>query len=186
MAAPVIEASRLLLRPWRDEDLDPWCAMSADPAVMEFFPSTLTRERALELAAMVRERLEQKGYGWWVMELKERPGFAGVLALQDVPFEAPFTPAREVGWRLPTASWGRGLATEGAAALIAYAFDTLAWDEIVAMTAAINERSQRVMRRLGMVRDLQNDFDHPRLEKGHRLAPHVLYRLRRHDRSGRP
>ena len=56
---------------------------------------------------------------------------------------------------------------------------TLRWDEVVALTAAINARSQRVMERLGMRRDPADDFDHPMLEADDPLRAHVLYRIAR-------
>ena len=160
--------------------------MNADPQVAEFFPRALEREEAERLAQWVRPMLERKGYGWWVLEIKDGDVFGGVIALQDIPFEARFTPAREVGWRLPVSAWGRGLATEGARAALAYAFAVLAWADIVAMTAAINVRSQRVMERLGMHRNAADDFPHPRLAEGHPLRPHVLYRLARGELEAPP
>jgi ribosomal-protein-alanine N-acetyltransferase len=149
---------------------------------MEFFPSTYTRERAERSASILRERLERDGYGWWILEIKAGASFAGVIALQDVPFEAHFTPALEIGWRLRQDHWGHGYATEAARAAVGFVFSELQRDEVVAMTAAINERSQRVMQRLGMTRDTNDDFDHPAVADGSPLRPHVLYRLRRNDR----
>lgn len=177
MSAPVIETERLILRPWRDEDVAHWAAMNADPRVMEFFPNTYTEEHANEMAAYLRARLEQDGYGWWIAQIKDGSRFGGNLALQKVPFEAHFTPAMEIGWRLPVHAWGHGYATEGARALLDFAFSQLQCDEVVAMTARLNVRSQRVMERLQMTRDPADDFQHPRLEEGHRLRPHVLYRI---------
>jgi len=153
--------------------------MGADERVMEFFPGTYDRPRAVSMAALVRAALDANGYGWWVLEPKDGPSFGGVIALQDVPFEAPFTPAIEIGWRLPYAIWGKGYATEGARAALDFAFERLAVDEVVAMTSVLNLRSQRVMERLGMTRDPGEDFDHPRIGAGNRLQKHVLYRVRR-------
>jgi RimJ/RimL family protein N-acetyltransferase len=180
VSAPIIETPRLLLRPWRDADVESWAEMNADPSVMEYFPHAYTREQSVESAARLQWRLTENGYGWWVAEIKETGGFGGVLALQDVPFEAHFTPAKEVGWRLPVAAWGHGYATEGGRALLAYALGPLGWPEVVAMTAEINVRSQRVMQRLGMTHDPGDDFEHPHkdLPAGHRLKRHVLYRMR--------
>jgi ribosomal-protein-alanine N-acetyltransferase len=152
--------------------------MNADPRVLEFFPRTFPREQAESMARFCRDELETLGYGWWVVEVRGGPSFAGVIALQDVPFEAHFTPAREVGWRFTPQSWGRGYATEGARAALDFAFNRLDWNEVVAMTAVKNLRSERVMQRLGMTRDLDGDFDHPRIEEGHPLRRHVLYRIR--------
>ena len=139
------------------------------------------RERAAEAAVAknLSSRLEHDGYGWWVLEIKGGDSFAGVIALQDVPFEAHFTPALEVGWRLRSEHWGQGYATEGAAAALKFAFDSLDRREVVAMTAAINRRSQGVMRRIGMTRDSADDFNNPRLADGDPLRPHVLYRIAR-------
>lgn len=173
---PLIETPRMLLRGWTAEDIHAWAGMNADPRVMEFFPSTVERERSLESGALLREELERDGYGWFVAEVKGVTPFAGVIALQPVPWEAPFTPAYEVGWRFVPEAWGHGYATEGAAAALEYGFNDLGWNEILAFTAEINVRSQRVMQRLGMTHDPADDFDHPRLPQGHRLRRHVLYR----------
>ena len=178
-AAPTIFTPRLQLRTWRDSDVEPWVAMGADERVMEFFPGTYDRPKALSIAALIRAGLDTNGYGWWVLEPKDGPPFGGVIALQAVPFEAPFTPAIEIGWRLPYELWGKGFATEGAQAALDFAFEKLGVHEVVAMTSALNLRSQRVMERLGMVRDPADDFDHPKVAAGNRLQRHVLYRIKR-------
>ncbi len=173
-----IETARLRLRQWLPSDVEAWADMNEDPRVMEFFPAPARREHSREAAARMREDLERNGYGWFVMERKDAPGFAGVLALDDIRYDLPFRPLREIGWRLPVAAWHRGYATEGAGALLRYAFDELRWPEVVAMTAAINVRSRRVMERLGMQRDSAADFAHPRVPDDSPIKPHVLYRKR--------
>jgi len=150
--------------------------MNADPRVMQFFVSTTPPERSRELAAILRKDLEQNGYGWFVMERKDKPGFAGVAVIDDIRFDVPFEPRREIGWRLPVESWGHGYATEAARALLDYAFKELHWPEIVAMTTVKNVRSRRVMEKLGMTHDAAEDFDHPRVPDGHPIKRHVLYR----------
>ncbi|GAC1299297.1 MAG: GNAT family N-acetyltransferase [Vulcanimicrobiaceae bacterium] len=174
-----LDTPRLRLRHWRASDLDAWAAMCADPRVMTWLGGTFGRERAAEDAAMLGARLERNGFGWWVVEVKGGAPFAGLVALQDVPFVAPFTPALEVGWRLAAGAWGNGYATEGARAALAHAFGALDRSEVVALTAKTNEPSQRVMRRLGMTYDPADDFDNPRVAVDSPLRPHVLYRLRR-------
>ncbi len=152
--------------------------MNADPRVTEFLGRSYTRALSESQAFAMRRQLELLGYGWWVVEVRGGAPFAGVVALQDVPFEAPFTPAREVGWRFAYDHWGHGYATEGARAALDFAFERLGWHEVVAFTAALNLRSQKVMERLGMTHDPSDDFDHPRIPEGDPLRRHLLYRAR--------
>jgi RimJ/RimL family protein N-acetyltransferase len=169
---------RLTLRQWRDGDLEPFAALNADPEVMRFFPAPLSREQSDDLATHAKRGIEERGWGLWAVEVIESARFIGFVGLAEPRFEAHFTPAVEVGWRLARDAWGNGYATEGARATVVYAFDDLGLDEIVSFTSAINERSRRVMERLGMTRNPSDDFDHPSLNDG-TLRPHVLYRLRR-------
>lgn len=178
-----LETRRLLLREWRNDDVEGWVAMNGDERVMAFFPSTYDRVHAEASAAKLRAALERDGYGWWIMDVRHGPSFAGVIALQDVPFEAPFTPALEIGWRLIYDAWGHGYATEGAMVALRFAFDTLGRNEVVAYTAENNVRSRRVMERLGMTHGSEDDFEHPRLAVGHPLRRHVLYRARSSQRN---
>jgi len=174
-----LETPRLKLREWRDGDLDAWAAMSSDSRVMEYFAEKLDRPAADAMAKRMRDGLERDGYGWWALEIKGGPEFAGVIVLQEVSLAARFSPATEIGWRLAAGVWGNGYATEGARAALDFAFGHLNRQEIVAITAVGNARSRQVMQRLGMTYDPKDDFAHPRLEPGHPLRPHVLYRLRR-------
>ncbi|HXH61970.1 MAG TPA: GNAT family N-acetyltransferase [Fimbriimonadaceae bacterium] len=174
-----IETERLLLRRWREEDLDPFRRMNADPVVMEHFPAPLTAEQSDVFVEKIARHFEEHGYGLWAVEVKGGAPFIGYVGLWTQSFEAPFTPCVEVGWRLAADHWGRGYATEGGRASIDLGFHHAALDEIVSMTAVENARSIRVMQRLGMTHDPADDFDHPRIEPGHRLRRHVLYRIRK-------
>jgi RimJ/RimL family protein N-acetyltransferase len=176
---PTIETARLRLRPWRPADAEAYADMRADPRVGEFLGGPTPREESIAMVARLSALLEQHGYGWWVAEVKATAAFAGTIILQDIPFEAHFTPAFEVGWHLAYDHWKHGYASEGGRAAIDYAFDTLGRDRVVAITAVTNVRSQRVMERIGMVRDPDGDFDHPRVPVGSPLRPHVLYAIRR-------
>ena len=178
-----LQTDRLILRPWRDEDIEAWVDLCADERVMEFFPSTVERSESVRTALRLRERLDRDGYGWWVVQRRSDPKFIGAIALQEVPFEAAFTPALEIGWRMSVAAWGKGYATEGARAALQFAFEQLEWDEVVAMTSTLNGRSRRVMERLGVTRDPRDDFENPRIDPGHPLRPHVLYRTSRSARA---
>jgi RimJ/RimL family protein N-acetyltransferase len=92
-------------------------------------------------------------------------------------FTAHFTPCVEIGWRLAYEHWGRGYATEAAQAAVAFAFGGLHLEELVAFTVPANQRSRKVMERIGMTRSDADDFDHPDLPEGHPLRRHMLYRL---------
>lgn len=140
---------------------------------------SFTTARSEETANRMRICLERDGYGLWAVELKHNGRFAGMIGINDITYDVPFEPRREVGWRLAYEAWGQGYATEGARAALEFAFGKLGWDEVVAMTAIVNARSERVMQRLGMVRDRGGDFDHPRIPEGHRLRRHMLYRIRK-------
>ena len=167
-----LRTPRLLLRPWRDEDIAAFLEMSSDPMVMEYLPPA---DEAW--AARARAHWDEHGFGQWVVEIPGEAPFIGVVGLGTISFEAPFTPAVDVAWRLARPYWGRGYAAEAANAALDYGFEQLGLSEIVALTVPANQRSRRVMERLGMTRSPQDDFDHPRLPEGP-LRRHVLYRLR--------
>lgn len=175
----VITTDRLILRRWREEDREPFARMNADPRVMEFFPDLLSREESDALADRIQAHFERHGFGMLAAELRDSGEFIGFIGLFVPAFEAAFTPCVEIGWRLAANHWGRGLATEGARAVLAWGFDSLGLREIVSFTAPANLRSIRVMEKIGMARDPAGDFDHPRLPEGHRLRRHVLYRARK-------
>ena len=179
MTPITLSTPRLLLRPWRDEDGDAFAAMFDDPAVMEFLLPAKDRAAIDAIVGRVRAHFDTYGFGWWAAELQSTGTFIGFIGLSHVPFEAPFTPAVEVGWRLASAYWGQGYATEGAKASLDAGFTQHGLDEIVSITVAANHRSWRVMQRIGMKRGPADDFDHPRVPEGHPLRRHQLYRISR-------
>lgn len=178
-ADAVLRTPRLVLRRWRCADRAPFAALNADPRVMAHFPSTLTREESDASADRLERELAERPFGLWVVEIPGVTAFAGFTGLHVPGFEAAFTPCVEIGWRLAFAHWGHGYATEAARAALAYAWDTVRLDEVVAFTTIGNARSRAVMDRIGMRHDAAGDFDHPRLPAGHPLRRHVLYRVHR-------
>lgn len=178
---PIIRTERLVLRPWNSADLEPFAALNADPGVMEYFPSVLSRKESDALAARICTKLEEQGWGLWAVSVPDVANFIGFIGLARPTFDAHFTPAVEVGWRLASDYWGKGYATEGAKAALAFGFDTLNLEEIVSFTAVQNERSRRVMEKIGMDHATQDDFDHPKLVEGHPLKRHVLYRINQQE-----
>ena len=183
-AVTELRGERVILRHWRDDDIDPWVEMNADPRVMEHFPSVQTREESEATAARMRAQVDREGWGLWALEVPGVHAFAGFVGLAVPRFEAAFLPGIEVGWRLPVAAWGRGYASEGARLALDHAFDALGWPEVLSFTAVGNRRSRAVMERLGMRHDEKDDFDHPNLPGSH-LQRHVLYRLRAGERAWR-
>lgn len=175
---PTLRTARLVLRPWRPDDLDAFAALNADPAVMEHFPAPLDRAESDALAARIAAHFDRHGYGLWAVEEPGVCAFAGYVGLAWRDFPAPFTPAVEIGWRLARECWGRGYATEAGRRVLDFAFDEAGLDEVVSFTVPANRRSRAVMERLGLARDPDGDFDHPVLPDGHPLRRHVLYRIR--------
>jgi RimJ/RimL family protein N-acetyltransferase len=176
--APDLESERLRLRHWHEADRAAFAAMNADPEVMTWFPATLEPSVSDAWFDRMNAALDRDGFGLWAVERREDGAWLGMTGLAAPTFEAAFTPCIEIGWRYPTIAWGQGYATEAARVVVDHGFGTLGLAEILSWTTAGNERSRAVMERLGMTRDPAEDWDHPRLEAGHPLRRHVLYRLR--------
>lgn len=172
----MIKTERLILREWRDEDVAPFAALNADQTAMRFMPGVMTLDETRALVEQLRAHFAQHGFGRWAVEAPGVAPFIGFVGLHWQTFDAPFTPAVEVGWRLAPAFWGKGYATEAARAALRYGFEDLNLDQIVSFTVPANKPSWAVMERIGMVRDPSGDFDHTRLPEGHPLRRHVLYR----------
>lgn len=170
-----IETPRLRLRGWTDDDFEALAAMCADARVMEFFPSILSREETEAMWRRIHEHFARYGFGPWAMEVDGQ--FAGGLGLSWIPFETHFTPSVEIGYRLRPEFWGRGPATEAGQAALRYGFESLELREIVAFTLPANQRSRRVMEKIGLV--FSEEFDHPLISEGHAMRRQVLYRVSR-------
>jgi len=174
-----LRTERLVLRQWRDDDRDTWAALNADPEVMRWFPATQGREESDRWFDFNRDRLAERGWGLWAVEVTDGAPFIGFVGLNlpgfDVPGHGP--DCIEVGWRLAAEHWGNGYAPEGARAALDFAWDELDLDEVVSFTAVGNAKSRRVMEKLGF--DLEREFDHPSLADDHPLRRHVLYRIGR-------
>ncbi len=170
-----LTTGRLLLRQWRDSDLDTWAAMNADPQVREFWPDLLSREQAAANLEYFRSELASRGWGWWAVEVAASGEFIGMAGLDRVDEDAPVTGV-EAGWRLARTAWGRGYATEAAREVLTYGFRVLQLPEILAISVAGNERSRAVMRRLGMTHDPAEDFDDASMPPGP-LRHSVVHRI---------
>ena len=151
--------------------------MNADPAVMRHFPAALSRAESEGMLDRIRAHHATHGWGFWCVEARDGGSMLGMVGLQSIPWQARFTPAVEVGWRIAHHFQRRGFAEEAARLALAHGFGTLGLPEIVAFTIPANEPSWRLMDKLGMTPD--GMFDHPRLADGHPMRPHRLYRMAR-------
>jgi len=175
---------RLRLRPWRDADLAPFAAMNADPRVMACMPGVLDRAASDAAAKRLRDHFDQHGFGKWVVETRVGEHFVGVVGLGWCTFDAPANPSVEVGWRLFHSQWGNGYATEAARAALDCGFGAWRLERITSFTVPANERSWRVMERLGMSRSPADDFDHPLIAPDSSLRRHVTYVMRKEEWPG--
>ena len=186
MTTPRLETERLTLREFRAGDREPFARMNADPRVMEHFPGLLTREESDELIDRFAQRWTEDGLGLWALERRDDGSFIGFAGLAPPRFEAAFTPAVEVGWRLAVDAWGHGYATEAGREALRFGFEARDLDEILSWTVPANVRSRAVMERIGMTHDPADDFDHPGIPAGDPLRRHVLYRLAGSREGGSP
>lgn len=175
----ILKTKRLILRTWNEQDLDPMSAINQDPLVCEFLPKIGDLAATKALIQLFINHYEKYGFTAYAVELKSNGEFIGFVGLLLVSFEAHFTPAVEIGWRLGFQHWGKGYATEAAKAVVDLAFTTLNLKEVVSFTVENNIRSRRVIEKIGMHHNPLDDFDHPKLPKNSPLCRHVLYRLTR-------
>ena len=173
-----LETNRLHLRQWREEDLPTFARLNADPEVMRYFPTPLSRTESDFFAEKCRRIISKKGWGFWALELKESGEFIGFTGLNEPSSPLSFSPCVEVGWRLIRNAWRKGYATEAATESLKFAFGDLNLDDVISFTAVANARSRAVMERLGFTNTDQN-FLHPDIPQGHSLAEHVLYKITR-------
>lgn len=172
-----LRTQRLILRQWQEKDRLPFAEINADPEVMEHYPACLNKTESDTLMDRISNHIAENGWGLWALEIIDTHEFIGYTGLNIVTYETHFTPAIEIGWRLAKSYWGKGFAFEAATAAMNYAFEVLKLEEVVSFTIPKNQRSERLMQRLGMRRDIAGNFDHPNLPENHPMRPHILYRL---------
>jgi len=174
-----LETPRLILRRWQEADRAHFAAMNADPVVMRYFAAPFTTEQSNETINRYLAAFDREGFSFFAAILRDTGAFAGTIGLQTMRDIVPNLPqpAVEIGWRLTQDSQGQGLATEGALAIIDFAFHQLGLAEVVAITALPNRPSRHVMEKLGMTHRPELDFNHPRIPAGHQYERHTLYSL---------
>ncbi len=172
-----IETERLILRQWREADRAACLAMMAEPEVAYWLGGMNSAEHENTQFERRRDMIAADGFGMWAAERKTDGRVIGSIGVRRMPlvWKHPFAGEVELGWRLAREAWGAGYASEGAAAALAWGRANLDVPRIVAFTADSNARSQAVMRRIGMTRRPDLDFDHPDLAPDHPLRRHVVF-----------
>jgi RimJ/RimL family protein N-acetyltransferase len=151
----VLETERMRLRRFTEADARRLAALYGDPHVMRFItlqpPSPAEVESRILPAYLCEYRELADGLGSFAAVEKATGQMAGRFSLKPADSYG-LTGGTELGYRLYPAFWGRGLATEGARALIGSAFERLHLDRVVATTMAGNIGSWRVLEKCGMRR----------------------------------
>ena len=179
-----LSTDRILLRPWKDSDYEPFYEMSSASQVYEFLPPFPDKTSCDAFVDTWREDFSRRGWGFWALEHRESGAFIGTSGMHEPGPEFGVGRACvEIGWRLAPAFWGKGFASEAARAVMRFAFHELRLDELVSFTAVGNKRSCAVMERLGMEREKEFDLLLMPSDSPHRRS--FLYRLSRKDWLGR-
>jgi RimJ/RimL family protein N-acetyltransferase len=177
-----IETERLVLREWREADRLVLKSIINTPAMMRYFGDLMTDE---DYDAFFERRLDDQrtgGFCYWAVAMRQTGQLVGTCGLRkadDYPIDLPVSRMHEIGWRVGEAWWRQGFATEVAQASIDWLWRTTTVDVLAAWTTKINIPSQGVMKRLGMIRREDLDFDHHRVLDGSPLKRHVTYCLER-------
>ncbi len=175
----MIETDRLVLRGWLERDLEPFHAMSNDPQVMATLGPPMSWAETEAAIARIEAIRAMHGYTFWALERREDGAFLGFCGIKPGAAGTPIEHDVEIGWRLAHAYWGRGYAREAAQASLAWGWANTDAPRIAAITTPGNERSRRLMERLGMARAPGEDFDHPNVPDGSPLKAHITYRIAR-------
>ncbi|WP_042393179.1 GNAT family N-acetyltransferase [Streptacidiphilus carbonis] len=152
MAEVVLRTERLVLRGWRDEDLETLVELNSDPEVMRYIGEgkVLDREQSAAALASFRERWAEQGFGLFPVELAETGELTGWVGLNVPRFLPEVMPAVEIGWRLLRRHWGRGIATEAAREVLRFGFEDAGLERVVSICHVDNEPSRHVMEKLGL------------------------------------
>ena len=177
MNSYLFESARLGFRNWHEQDLEAMAAINADPTVMQFFPGTQDKTATVDFISRMQKLFDKKGYTYFACELLGASELIGFIGLADQDFRSPWTPFTDIGWRLDKKYWGLGLATEGARAVLQFAYSKTDLNEIYAVAPRINQPSIHVMEKIGMTRIGQ--FAHPKLVDFPELEHCWVYKISR-------
>ena len=165
-------STRLGFRNWIDADIEKMHQINSDKEVMEFFSNTPTLEQTTNFVKRMQTSFEENGYCYFAVEITETEELIGFIGFSNQTFESEYTPFIDIGWRLKRVTWNKGFATEGAKACLNYGFDNLNLKTIFAIAPKLNEKSQQIMKKIGMKE--YTTFFHPNIKDGHPLKECIL------------
>ena len=180
-----LETDRLVLRNWQAGNMARFAEVTNTPGVMRWLGGVMDAERLAASEARMLGFHEAYGHTFWIVERLadggdlsgEMLGFCGLKKI-DAP-GASFLGAFEIGWRLRSDAHGKGYAKEAALASLDAGFGTFGAEEIFAITVTGNEASWGLMRRLGMRRREDLDYDDLRFEPP--LRHTIVYSITREE-----
>lgn len=172
-----LETERVKLRDWEDSDLEDFARINRDPLIMEYYPTRLDDKASAALVKHFQEHIDKKGFGFFALESKEDGRFMGFSGLAEVPKSLPCAPAVELAWRLDYDYWGKAYASEIARGLIAYGFETLQLEEIVAYCVTEHHRAKHLLEKLGFTSTGKDDFKYAPNRNKKAKETYNLYRL---------
>ena len=143
------------------DDLEWFSQLNTDKRVMEFFPTTLSKEQTAEMIQNLMDHYNRYNFTYFACEILDTKEPIGCVGLKHQSYASPFNPAIDIGWRLKVSAWGFGYGTEAAQRCMDYAFNQLKLDRVIAVCTLNNFRSERIMQKIGMHR--KEPFDHSQL-----------------------
>lgn len=173
----MIETARLILRPWVEADLPILAAFSTDPVLMHHFGRPELLDDSVERLARMQRFDREHGFSFRAVVRKADGQVIGNCGLKPLTIPWPEPTDIEIGWLFRQDCWGQGYAVEAATPMLAQGLERA--PRVIAITAATNIASQRVMQKLGMTHRESLDFDHPDVAEGHFARRHVTYAMDR-------
>ena len=173
----LFKSERLGFRNWSEKDKPKMSKINSNSKVMAFFPSTPNTEQTEQFINRMQKQYLEKGFCYFAVDTLENNEFIGFIGISEQNFKSDFTPCVDIGWRLAEKEWGKGYATEGAKKCLDFAFNDIGLKTIKSICQKINDKSERVMEKLGMKKI--HTFNHPLLKEYKTLESCVLYEIER-------
>ncbi|WP_334074450.1 MULTISPECIES: GNAT family N-acetyltransferase [Paenibacillus] len=149
----VLETERLLIRRYKEDDLEELAAIVGDAETMKFWPAPFTREQAEAWLERSFEANRTWGFGRWAMVLRETGKIIGDVGFMQAELAGQME--NDLGYILAAEYWGQNLGTEAAAACLNYGFRQLGMTRICANMAVDHHASRRVAEKIGMTVEKQ-------------------------------